>query len=98
EGYARQTGRSDSLIILSPSERWRFNFVDYEARRPGRGSGLTENLTRLFSEAMEVAERRSAEREDFWSRAARQLMRNAIDLLLLSGQRLTLHGIYEVIV
>jgi len=98
ESYARETGRSDSLLIVSPSEPWRLNFVDYEARRPGRGGGLTENLTRLFSEAMEVAERRSAEREDFWSRAARQLLRNAIDLLLLSRGRVTLPGIYEIIV
>jgi len=32
---------------------------------------ITENLTRLFAEVMEVAERRSAEREDFWSRLVR---------------------------
>jgi hypothetical protein len=98
EGYARDTGRSDSLIVIAPERRWRFNFLEYESRRPGRGGGLTENLTRLFSEAMEVAERRSAEREDFWSRAARQLLHNAIDLLLLSGERVTLEGIYDVII
>src|SRR5258705_2603583 len=47
---------------------------------------------------MEVTERRNAEREDFWSRAARQLLRNAIDLLLVSLGRVTLPGIYEIIV
>ena len=41
---------------------------------------------------------RSAEREDFWSRAARQLLRSSIDLLLLSSGRATLAGIYEIIV
>jgi len=98
ENYARETGRSDSLIIVSPAERWRFNIVEFEAHRPGRGGGMTENLTRLFSEAMEVAERRSAEREDFWSRASRQLLRNSIDLLSLSGKRVTLADIYQVII
>src|SRR6185312_4439816 len=51
--YCREANRSDSLIIFSPEERWRFNFLNYEFSRPGAGAGLTENLVRLFSTVME---------------------------------------------
>lgn len=96
--YARETGRSDSLLIVSPSQPWRFNFVDFESRRPGRGASLTENLVRLLAEAMEVAERRTGEREDYWTRAGQQLLRNSVDLVLMAQDRVTLPDIHEVIV
>src|SRR5579862_8210414 len=28
--YCQETNRSDSLIIFSPTERWRLNFLNYE--------------------------------------------------------------------
>jgi len=98
ERYAAETGRSDSLIVFSPRDSWRFNFLDYELRRPGLGAGDTENLVRLFFTVLEISEGRKGQAPDpFWERAARQMLRNAIDLLAVARGRLVLSDIYELI-
>lgn len=98
EKYCAETGRSDALIVFSPSEPWRFNFLDYELRRPGLGAGDTENLVRLFFTVLEISEgRRGAAPDPFWERAARQMLRNAIDLLAAAKGRLVLAEIYDLI-
>lgn len=98
--YCRETGRVDSLIIFSPEERWRFNFLNYEFSRPGAGAGLTENLVRLFTTVMAVAERSSGRQasQDFWERTTKQLLRNCFDLVTIARRRLLLQEIYDVIV
>jgi hypothetical protein len=47
--YCAETGRSEDLIIFSPEHPWRFNFLDFELQRKGRGAGLTENLRKLLA-------------------------------------------------
>jgi hypothetical protein len=98
--YCRETNRSDSLIIFSPKERWRFNFLNYEFSRPGVGAGLTESLVRLFSTVMQVAERSSGRQsaQDFWQRTTTQLLRNCFELVTIARRRVVLNEIYEVIV
>lgn len=102
EEYCRETGRSGDLLIMSPAEALRFNFLDYELHRSGPGGGLTENLVNIFSEVLEVAERQtgSSGREDegYWRRASRQLVRNAIDLLIFGRGSVSIPDLYRVIV
>lgn len=98
ERYAAETGRSDHLYVISPtrpypaSQRGHFNFLNYELSRPGEGSGQTENLVNLFSLIIEIAEGGSAgeSRDPFWERAARQMLRNAIEVLRLGGEPITI--------
>jgi type IV secretory pathway TraG/TraD family ATPase VirD4 len=98
--YCREAGRAESLIIFGPQQPYRFNFLNYELNRPGVGAGLTENLVRLFSTVLEVAERRRGQNgnQDFWQRTCQQLLRNCIDLLAIARGRLMLQEIYDVIV
>lgn len=98
--YAEQTGRAEDLAIFSPQNPWRFNFLDYELRRPGAGAGLTENLVNLFIAVLETSERKggSTGNQDYWNRALKQLLRNAIDVIVMARDTLTLPDIYEVIV
>ncbi|MEM9981731.1 MAG: hypothetical protein AAF734_04485 [Bacteroidota bacterium] len=96
--YADQTGRADSVVVFDASGKWRFPFLQYEATRAGEGGGYTENLVRLFMTVMETAERSKGGGGDaFWQRAMQQLLRNAIDLVLLSGTEVSLPVLYEVI-
>lgn len=99
ERYARETGRSDSLVIFSPDHEWRLNFLDYEMRHTGRGSGLTENIVSLFTRIAEIVEGKQevAGGDDFWERAMKELVRNAIDLLAVSQGTVTLDDIVRIV-
>lgn len=101
ERYCRETNRSKSLIIFGPGRPHRFNFLNYELSRPGAGAGHTENLVRLFTTVMEVAERKRGQggsNQDFWERTTKQLLRNCIDLVVISRGRLMLQEINDVLV
>ncbi|MCI0541129.1 MAG: type IV secretory system conjugative DNA transfer family protein [Verrucomicrobiales bacterium] len=100
ERYCKETGRHKSLIVFGPANRWKFNFLDYEYRRPGVGAGLTQNLLVLFSSVLEVAERGhgASGSQDYWSRTLRQIMRNAIDLAAIGRGRVTLPDLYDIVV
>lgn len=102
EGYCRETGRLDDLLIFGPNNPWRFNFLDFELNRSGVGAGLTENIVSLFSTILEVAERGSGsgarEDENYWRRANRQLLRNAVDLLALAVGRVSVPDLYRVVI
>jgi len=81
EHYAREPGRSDDLIIVSPRSPHRFNFLDYEWTRAGAGAGLVENVVQLFMLAIELAgERQDSGNDPYWSRSTKQLLRNAVHL------------------
>ncbi len=87
ERYAAQTGRSDSLIVISPSNRWRCNLMHYLLKRPGVEGSRTEQLVNLFMTVLETADRGDRDRggnAKFWERAVRQLLRNAIDICVLA--------------
>jgi type IV secretory pathway TraG/TraD family ATPase VirD4 len=98
--YCEETGRLNSLVIFSPTEPWRFNFLSYELSRPGAGAGLTENLVRLFSSTLEVAERSRGQggSHDFWERTTKQLLRNCFELVIIARGRLMLQEIYDLLV
>lgn len=98
ENYCEETGRSDDLLILSPRESLRFNFMDYELKRSGDGAGLTENLVSLFTTVMEAGEKKKSKSgEAYWTNTLKQLLRNVIDLISLAGQVLSVPLLNEVI-
>lgn len=104
EQYARETGREASLTIIRPGEQgeeapWRFNFLEYELRRAGAGGGLSENVVNLLTQVVEIVQGRQGTESDggFWTRSANALLRNAVDLLALAAEPLTLQNICRVI-
>lgn len=94
--YARQAGRESDIIRLS---REQFNFLAYEANRPGEGAGQTENLVTLFMQVAEIASQRQgqATADLYWERAVKQLLRNAVDLLSIASSTVTLPELFEII-
>ena len=96
--YAAETGREKSLLVFDASGEWRFPFLQYEVNRKGEGAGYTENLVRLFTTVHEAMERSKGGGGDpYWSRAMEQLMRNAIDLCMLSRGKVSVPLLSEVI-
>jgi TraM recognition site of TraD and TraG len=101
--YCRRAGREDDLVVFSPTAPWRLNYLDAELQRPGAGAGLTENLLQLFMTVSEIASRGTSggagrEDEGYWKRALSQLLRNAIDLLVIATHRVSVPELYKIVV
>jgi hypothetical protein len=101
--YCRVTGRGDDLVVFSPAGDYRFNFLNYELQRPGAGAGLTENILQLLMCISEIASRGSGggegrQDEGYWKRSLQQLLRNAIDLLVMATGQVSIPELYKVVV
>ena len=97
ERYCRETGRSESLIIFNTDSPHRFNFLDYELKRPG--GGVTDNIVDLFTTAIAAARGsdQTSRQDPYWGLALEQLLRNAVDLLRHSTGSVSLPEMTEVI-
>jgi type IV secretory pathway TraG/TraD family ATPase VirD4 len=100
--YCKAAGRLGDLYVFSPSQPLRFNFLDYELTRSGPGAGITDNIVHLFCEVLQVAERQSGQGgrdvEPYWARANRQLLRNLVDLLVMSKGTLSVPDLYRAVI
>ncbi len=98
--YCAETGCLHSLIEFGPEHPWRFNFLNYELTRPGRGSGQTENIVTLFTDVIETLERRDGggRSDPYWDRALKQLLRNSVDLLAIARNEIRMTELHELIV
>jgi hypothetical protein len=97
--YAAETGRQNDLAMFGGPGGWGFNFMRYESLRSGAGAGLTENLVNLFMEVASIGsgEARSRGGDPFWERAMRSLVRNTVDVLVMAGEPVGLHAMFDVI-
>jgi hypothetical protein len=97
--YARETGREGDLATFGAGEPWSFNFMHYESLRSGAGAGLTENLVTLFMEVSSIGsgDSRSRGGDPFWERAMRSLIRNCVDVLVMSGEPVSLHAMFDIV-
>jgi hypothetical protein len=98
--YAKAAGRLDDLLIVDGEAKHCFNFLSYELKRPGAGAGHTENLVNLFCSVLEASERRHGQgggSDAYWQRTLKQLLRNAIDLAVISADDLDLPSLYRII-
>jgi hypothetical protein len=97
--YASETGRSSDVVMFGADGPWSFNFMHYESQRSGAGAGLTENLVTLFMEVSSIGsgEGRSRGGDPFWERAMRSLIRNCVDLLVMAGEPVSLHAMFDVV-
>ncbi|WP_077924442.1 type IV secretory system conjugative DNA transfer family protein [Spirosoma sp. 209] len=96
--YAKETGRSDSILIFDASGEYCFPFLQYEVNREGEGAGYTENLVRLFMSVYEAVSRSKGSGSDpYWSGAMQQLMRNAIDLCMIARGTVSVPLMHEIV-
>jgi type IV secretory pathway TraG/TraD family ATPase VirD4 len=100
EAYAKQTGRSDSLIVVSPHNKWRCNLIRYALKRPGAVGSRVEQIVSLLMtivEAAERGERASVGQDKFWQRSLRQILRNGLEICIAAGGEVTMQMLHEVI-
>lgn len=98
ERYAKACGRSKHLIIVSPDSPWRFNFIQYELRRPGDPAARVENLLSTLMNILEQTGReRSSGEDSFWQQAAELLLRNALMILAAAQTNFSLFDLQKLI-
>lgn len=96
--YAKETGRSQQVLVFDISGNYVFPFLQYEIDRKGEGAGFTENLVRLFVTVYEAIDRSVDDTHDpYWPRAMQQLLRNTIDLCLIARGIVSVPLIQDVI-
>ena len=98
--YAKACGRIDDVLVFSPENPFRFNFLDYELNRKSPGGGQTINIVRLFMNiyAMTRQQKQSRGSEDqFWESALNRLLMRVVELIKLSGEALTIENMYRLV-
>ncbi len=99
--YAKETGRMDQLLIVDPSQPWRFNFLDYQFKRAGEGAGYVDNAVALFMNLIENrregAQQTRGRNEAFWVDGARRLVRHTMEALLLAGEPVSMDNLKKAI-
>jgi hypothetical protein len=101
EAYAKQTGRGDSLIVVSPGKHWRCNLIRYALKRPGVKGSRIEQLVSLLMTIVEAAERSergaAGQGDKFWSRSLRQILRNGLEICVAAQGEITMKMLHEVV-
>lgn len=96
--YAQETGRDKQLLVFDDSGDFVFPFLQYEIERKGEGAGYTDNLVRLFTTVYEAVDRRiDGGGDPYWTRAMQQLLRNTIDLCMITRGAVSVPLIHDVI-
>ncbi len=81
-----EASRLDDLVVFSPEENWRFNFLDYEMRRGGH----TRNIVKLImtiGETLRAGESKGTEDAAFWEMAQERMLYNAVQILKVAFDR-----------
>jgi type IV secretory pathway TraG/TraD family ATPase VirD4 len=101
EAYAKETGRGDSLIIVSPGNKWRCNLIRYALKRPGAVGSRVEQIVSLLMTIVEAAERGErasvGQGDKFWQRSLRQILRNGLEVCIASRGEVTMQMLHDVI-
>ncbi len=101
--HVRAAGRLDDLMVFSPDHLLRYNFIADEMAHAKSPAGLIENLTALIMTTTELAERggRSSsggDNERYFRLESSRLARNALLVLVFSGEPVTLPNLHRLIV
>lgn len=101
EWYAAQTGRADSLIIVSPSQPWRCNLLKYALKRPGMEGSRTEQVVSVLMTIAETAERGEkgggGRNDRFWEQSKRSLLRDAVEICVRATGEISMAMVDEFI-
>ena len=103
ERYARETGRSESVIRVNGSGAYRFNFLEYEMQREHLTPDvLASNVVATLQSVLEVATRAAGleagrQGDVFWQKSTQLLLIRAVDLLYAATGRVRLAELVDLI-
>jgi hypothetical protein len=95
--WLKKSGREKDGIVFEIGGTPRFNFLDFESKQQGGGIDFIDNLITLLLDIVSV--RHSApfgSEASFWLPQKRLLLRNALGLLLLAKEPLTLGALNDI--
>ncbi len=96
EEIAKEQGRGDDVIKISPSSDFSHDFARAEDER-GEGSE-SETTLNLINTVIDIAQGASVKSESYWEGGKTQLLRNTITTLKCAGELVTFENIYRFIV
>lgn len=105
-GEGREWGMFCDSVNRQDQVRWirlggplKLNLLAYETQRLGAGAHLTENLVGFFRVLLSVMGQRHGQRanEGFWQNAGNQLLRNLLDVFLISKSPLSLDRLADFV-
>src|SRR5208282_6001082 len=94
--WAADCGRTDDLVIVDSTGKWRFNFLDWEASRPEASGGLTINIVSILDEIAGAIASSAGKDETgggankFWEDALHHMNTNLVDLPVFAGLQVSL--------
>ncbi len=94
--WAADCGRSDDLVIVDSTGKFRFNFLEWEASRPEASGGLTINIVAILDEIAGAIARSAGKAETgggdgkFWEDALHHMNTNLVDLPVFAGLQVSL--------
>ena len=94
--WAADCGRTDDLVIVDSTGKWRFNFLEWEASRPEAGGGLTINIVAILDEIAGAIASSAGKDETgggankFWEDALHHMNTNLVDLPVFAGLQVSL--------
>ncbi|MAU70838.1 MAG: hypothetical protein CML04_01985 [Pseudozobellia sp.] len=95
--YCKKYRRLDDLIILSPESGHRFNFMEYEIKRSDKGKGIVHNVADLLLKVIKSGyPDGNGNDQAFWDSSLENLVVNAVDLAMLTGNK-RLEHIHDIV-
>ena len=94
--YAEMTGREGDVVVIDEGCNNQFNFLNYFVSKKKKGENITENLVDLFVTISSNSGDQSG--DSYWLLTFKQLLRNAIDLILLGQDRISIIDVYDLII
>jgi len=98
--YAKETGRLDDLIIVEPeSDKYVFDFVQYEAQHRPAGISISENLVTVLKQIINAREDKDGGKHDdmFWSDSLDMLLVNTFELCMMAYNKVSLQLMYDIV-
>jgi TraM recognition site of TraD and TraG len=92
----------DSLVVFSPSNPWRLNYLEYIRKRPGLLGSRTEIMANLVTTMGEIGERSESsgggKNDKFFQQTNKRTLRNALEICAAGNETLSIKLLDDVII